>query len=103
MTSNACRWTPKILKLYGKPPYQPENPDGFNVVVKDYVKSVGRVAEQEHVPLIDVFAAFQAYAKKPNRSMDDLLVDGMHPNSKGQQLVADLLLDSEPLRKLRRP
>jgi lysophospholipase L1-like esterase len=103
MTPNACRWTSKILKLYGKLPYQPDNPDGFNVIVKDYAKTVARVAEQEHVPLIDIFEAFQAYAKKPGQSMDGLLVDGMHPSGKGQQLVAELLLDSMPLRKLCQP
>ena len=101
MTPNACRWTQKILKLYGKPPYRPDDPDGFNVIVKEYVKSVGRIAEQERVPLIDIFQAFQGYAKRPSQTMDELLVDGMHPNSKGQRLVADLLLDSEALRKLR--
>ena len=97
MTPNACRWTPKTLELYGKPPYQPDDANGFNVIVKDYARTVVHVAEQEHVPSIDVYDAFQAYNSKPGQSMDELLVDGMHPNSKGQQLVADLLLNSEPI------
>ncbi len=31
MTPNPLRWTPKLKQMYGKPPYKPDDPDGFNI------------------------------------------------------------------------
>lgn len=97
MTPNPCRWTKELLKRYGKPPYRPDDPDGFNVLLCDYAEIVRRVAGQENVTLVDVYAAFQAYGKEPGQSVADLLLDGMHPNDRGQLLVANLLLSSKPI------
>ena len=83
--------------MYGKPPYRPDDPEGFNVVVTQYADIVRRVAHQEKTPLVDVYNAFRAYGKKPGQSIGDLLVDAEHPNSKGHQLIAKLLLASPPL------
>jgi len=38
-----------------------------------------------------VYAAFEAYGTDTDKSVEDLLLDGMHPNEKGHRLVADLL------------
>lgn len=97
MTPNASQWTEKTKQMYGKPPYQPDDPDGFNVLVSRYAEIVRQVARAEKVPLIDVYAAFQAYGKEPGQSIGDLLLDAEHPNSKGHQLVAELLLATQPL------
>ena len=97
MTPNMRRWTEKAKKMYGKPPYRPDDPEGFNVVVTQYADIVRRVARQEKTPLVDVYNAFRAYGKKPGQSIGDLLVDAEHPNSKGHQLIAKLLLASPPL------
>ena len=91
LTPNPLRWTEKLRGLYGKPPYLPGNPDGFNVLLKTYAQAVRDVAKQTGTPLADVYAAFQAYGAEPNHSVDDLLLDGMHPNQKGHRIVADLL------------
>ena len=40
----------------------------------------------------DVRAAFETYASEPEHSLDELLLDGMHPNDKGHAIIADLLL-----------
>jgi lysophospholipase L1-like esterase len=90
MTPNPLRWTAALKTLYGKPPYQPDDPDGFNVTLSPYAASVRLLAKREKLPLIDVYAAFQEYGTR--HSMDDLLLDGMHPNDKGHRLVADLLM-----------
>jgi lysophospholipase L1-like esterase len=103
MTPNASRWTPQFLKAYGKPPYRPDDPDGFNIIVKDYAKIVRCVAREENATLIDVYQAFQAYDTQPGQKTNDLLVDGEHPSTKGHQLITDLLLATEPLRKMRNP
>jgi sialidase-1 len=97
MTPNPARWTEEAKRMYGKPPYRPDDPDGFNVFVHRYADIVRKVAREEEVTLLDVCAAFQAHGKQPGRSTDDLLLDCEHPNSQGHRLIADLLLASEPL------
>jgi len=91
MTPNPMRWTEKLRSLYGKPPYSPGDPDGFNVLLRTYAQAMREVARQTGVALVDVYATFQAYGAEPNHSLDDLLLDGMHPNDKGHRLIADLL------------
>lgn len=92
MTPNSLRWIPRMKQLYGKPPYDPDDPQGFNVLLKSYAAAARKIAKEENVPLVDVYAAFENYDKQDNQAADDLLLDGMHPNTKGQKLVADLLL-----------
>ncbi len=89
MTPNPMTWTEQLRELYGKPPYDPDDPDGFNAQVRKYVPLVQRVGAEEDVPVLDIFTAFRT---RKDCSTDDLLLDGMHPNDKGQRIVADLLL-----------
>ena len=86
------RWTPALQKLYGRPPYRPDDPDGFNVLLVEYAESARKVAREEDVALADAYEAFQSYGREPGRSVDNLFSDGMHPNAAGQLLLADLLL-----------
>lgn len=87
MTTNPTRWTSKLRDLYGKPPYRPEDADGFDApVLARYNEAVRRIAKDLAVPLVDVHDAFTA--KNP----DKLLLDGMHPNDEGHRIVAELLL-----------
>jgi lysophospholipase L1-like esterase len=92
MTPNPVRWTPSLRKTYGKPPYRPEDPDGFNVLLGSYAELVREVAAAEGVPLVDVYAAFRDFSGEGGLTVDGLLSDGMHPNETGHRLVADLLL-----------
>jgi lysophospholipase L1-like esterase len=94
MTPNPCRWSDETRRFYGKPPYRPDGPDGFNILLRGYAEIVRRLARREGVTLIDVYNAFCSYGSKPGQSMDELLLDGMHPNDKGHELVAKLLLSS---------
>lgn len=91
MTPNPMRWAAKTRELYDKPPYDRNDPDGFNVLLRDYAKAVREVAAEAGVPLVDVYAVFQAYDAVEGQSMDELLLDGMHPNDKGHAMVAELL------------
>ncbi|MEZ6039205.1 MAG: GDSL-type esterase/lipase family protein [Planctomycetaceae bacterium] len=91
MTPNPLRWTPKMREMYGKPPYLPNNVDGFNVKLASYAEAVRQVARTEGVPLIDVYQRFEEFGTIDGQSVDDLLLDGIHPNEKGHRLVADLL------------
>lgn len=99
VTPLPTRWTEKLKGMYGKPPYDPADPNGFNFMKKEYVAALKKLASEKKVPLIDLYSIYYSYAKKKGRSMDDLFTDGMHPNSDGQRLEADLLL--KEIRKMK--
>ncbi len=90
MTPNPLRWTPAMKKRYGKPPYDPSRPDGFNLTLVAYVDAMRALAKEMNVPLLDVA---RVYAALPPESVDALLPDGMHPSQRGHDLVAQLLTD----------
>jgi len=92
MTPNSMCWTANLKQTYGKPPYDPEDPDGFNLFLKSYAETVRKIAKEEKLPLVDVYTAFENHAKGKKQSTRDLLLDGMHPNTVGQRMVADLLI-----------
>jgi len=89
MTPNRLRWTPKLKEMYGRPPYQPEDENGLNVILSDYAEAVREIAKQKQVQLIDIESE---YRKLTSTSIDTLLPDGMHPNSAGHDLVYQLLI-----------
>jgi lysophospholipase L1-like esterase len=99
VTPAPTRWTDKLKAMYGRPPYDPEDVDGFNVILKDYVQIAKRVAKDEGVRTIDLFAAYYKYDKQPGKKMDELFLDGLHPNTAGQRIEAELLL--KELRKMK--
>lgn len=90
MTPNPLRWTSAMRKMYGKPPYDPERTDGFNLTLAAYVDAMRALAKEMNVPLMDVA---RVYAALPPESVDALLPDGMHPSQRGHDLVAQLLTD----------
>lgn len=93
MTPNPAAWTPKLKQLYGKPPYDVEDEDGFNVLLKRYAQAARDLANETDTPLIDVYQHFQAYGSQSGQSVSDLLLDGMHPNAVGHRMIAGLLFD----------
>jgi lysophospholipase L1-like esterase len=93
MTTNPLRWTSKLRELYGKPPYHAEVEDGFESLnLTSYNEALRKLAAELHVPLVDVHAAYPAFAAKHQTTIDDMLSDGMHPGDLGHQLVAELLV-----------
>ena len=92
MTPNPKRWTEKMKEMYGRPPYDAADPEGFNKFLRRYADLVRQLATSEGVALVDVYAAFERYGRVAGQTVDDLLLDGVHPNSRGHRLVADLLL-----------
>ena len=93
MTPNPVRWTETMKEMYGHPPYKPDDPDGFNVLVKDYAQAVRDIARREKVPLVDVYQAFTDHGGGPKHSVDELLEDGVHPGDRGHEIVARLLIE----------
>jgi len=92
VTPPPTRWTEKLKEMYGKPPYDPNDEDGFNIILKKYVQRMRNVAKAEKVVLIDLNKEYYKYHEAKGQTMDDLFLDGMHPNNKGQKLEAELLL-----------
>ena len=93
MTTNPLRWTPKLKELYGKPPYNPAAEDGFDsAMLAGYNEALRKLAADLKVPLVDVRAAYPEFAAKHQTTIEGMLLDGMHPNDLGQQLVAELLV-----------
>lgn len=90
MTPNPLMWTPKLRELYGRPPYDPKDPEGMNRLLDTYSEVIRKLAVQEKVSLVDVAQAFRDHARRSG-SLDDLLLDGMHPNQQGHRIVAELL------------
>ncbi|MBL8216985.1 MAG: hypothetical protein JNK87_40070 [Bryobacterales bacterium] len=91
MTFNPLAWTEKMTAMYGKAPYQPGEPMGFNAGREPYLQAIREVARQQGVVLVDVDAAFREYAATAGQSLNDLLLDGIHPNTRGHEVVARLL------------
>ena len=92
MTPNPLCWTDKLRELYGRSPYISADTDGFNVLLMQYAAQARVVAADEDVPLIDVYNQFQKYGDTEGQDVADLLLDGMHPNTLGQRMVADAIL-----------
>ena len=93
MTQNPVLWTDAIKAEYAKPPYNPDDRWGFNVLNAEYAESVRKIARAHDVPLIDVYQGYQDYDRVPGQTADALLSDGVHPNDEGHRLVADLLTE----------
>ncbi len=92
MTPTPFRWTPKLKQLYGKPPYDADDPNGFSAPLAEYCEIVRKIAHEQNATLIDLFRAFQNYGRVNGQSVDDLLLDGMHPNDEGHRLITELLV-----------
>lgn len=94
MTPNPLCWSETTRKLYGKPPYAQEDPDGFNVLLLEYAAAVREVAHEESVALVDVFEVFKSQPAMKTGDTSRLLPDGMHPNSEGHGVIAEALIRS---------
>lgn len=93
MTTNPLRWQGKTRELYGKPPYLPDAEDGFeSPTLLAYNQAVRALAKELGLPLVDVHAAYPAYAVKKQTTVAAMLSDGIHPGDLGHELVAELLV-----------
>jgi len=96
MTANPLRWTPQLKELYGKTPYDASRPDGLEAPqLLGYNEIVRKLAAELRVPLVDIHKEFH------QRDVDQLLLDGMHPNDAGHEIIAQLLVPA--VRQLTRP
>jgi lysophospholipase L1-like esterase len=59
--------------------------------VKQYMKVTKKLARKKHIPLINSWKLFYGYVKNNPKGIDLLLMDGIHPNDTGHQLIADAI------------
>ena len=70
------------------------NVDAWRVKrTQQYVRVVRNLAEKKRVSLVDVWSEYESVAQEPSQSSDDLLLDSVHPNDKGHELVAKMLVN----------
>jgi lysophospholipase L1-like esterase len=93
MTPNPVRSASALRNRYVSNLHHPDDPDGMSTRLKGYAEAVRRIAASEKLPLVDVYSAFQDYPKTHGKPVDELLLDGIHPNSKGHELIADLIME----------
>ena len=90
MTPNPLRWTPRLIEMYGHPPYDVTQLEGFNVTLDPYADAMREIAAGADIPLVDIMAA---HREETLHTAEPLLSDGMHPNQRGHALVAERLVD----------
>ncbi|MFC1725457.1 GDSL-type esterase/lipase family protein [candidate division KSB1 bacterium] len=93
MTPNPVRWTENLKSVFGKPPYDINNPKGFNLLSREYAQSVRVIAANTGTPLIDVYSHFEYLEAAEDITVSELLLDGLHPNDRGHEIIAGLLTE----------
>jgi acyl-CoA thioesterase-1 len=59
----------------------------------EYAGIARNIAMEENLPLIDQWRMFEEYASVEGQEIEDLLLDGMHPNDRWHEDLANLLKD----------
>ncbi len=60
--------------------------------LKQYMKVTKKLAKAKEIPLIDTWKLFSSYAHKTHTGIDELLLDGMHPNDEGHAIIANAIV-----------
>ena len=89
MTIQPMYMTDDLRKIYGRPPYTEK---GFNFMVDKYAAAMKRVAAEENIPCLDVNRKFWQAAGNEYEKLPEFYSDGMHPNRKGQAIIAGEML-----------
>jgi len=95
ITAAPVRWTDTLRRLYGKPPYDVDLPQGFEQAgILPFNAVARRLAAELGASLVDVFALFDQHAAASGEPIGALLVpEGISAaNDKGHALIADALL-----------
>lgn len=93
MTPGAMLWNKDHEKRFLKLPYRRNSKYGLNGHLYYYVEMIRKIAEKERVPLLDIYSAELSYDGKKNQNLEDLLPDGLHPNSKGHHFIAKIIIN----------
>jgi len=93
MTPGILMWNDNFKQKYFKKPYDLNAKFGLNGHLIKYVEMMRKIAQIENIPLVDVFQAELDHEEKNRQTVSALLPDGLHPNNKGHEFIADLLIN----------
>lgn len=97
MAPNPLSWTPETIARCGQPvagsPYDPADPFGLNALLSGYVTALQEIAIAEQVQFVNVYNRFMSHANTAGQTLDDLLLDGLHPNARGQRMISEALYE----------
>jgi lysophospholipase L1-like esterase len=88
----------KIQDAHGKAILMTPNPLGIKFEsyrhqqLKKYRNACLRVARKHNIEAVDSWGIFRRQSRNKSNGIDDLLMDGMHPNDAGHALMADAVL-----------
>ncbi|MEO6136549.1 MAG: SGNH/GDSL hydrolase family protein [Ginsengibacter sp.] len=68
-------------------------PEFQNERLNQYKKTIRKLAKTHQTGFCDIDGLFRKFEKENKQSFDSLLLDGVHPNDKGHELIAALLAD----------
>ena len=94
MTTTQLRWGESTRELYGKAPYDRDDPLSFtNVSLRRYNETACRAAEETGTALVDIFGLWDKIAaEQGEEALSPLLMGGkMHPSTQGQAMMAEAL------------
>lgn len=94
---NLVYFIDKILAQQGKVILLTPNPIGkkfekwrYNKVI-EYKKATKRIAQRKHIYWINSWKLFDKYTKENHIELDAILLDGIHPNDIGHQIIAEAI------------
>lgn len=86
----AC-WTDVLRGYYSKPPYDVNDPDSWQRTTRAHRDAAKQVATTTGVACLDHERTFFDTASQRGLTLNDLMLDGMHPNTAGQRIIAGAL------------
>jgi len=93
MTPGLIRWKDHLLDKFFRAPYDIHDPFGMNRSLIFYVEKIREIAKTEDIPLVDIYEEEKRFDHQEGQSIDDLLPDGIHPNTSGHRLIADKITE----------
>ena len=93
MTPGLLRWRDHFTKRFFRAPYKLNDPFGMNGNLLFYVEQVEIIARTEDVLLVDIYQEEKKFDAGEGQSIDDLLPDGVHPNTEGHKLIAERIIE----------
>ncbi len=79
------------ILMTANPMYEPTFERKRNATLHPYIEATRRVARESKSPLADVYSRFCELGME--ESLQNFLTDGMHPNPKGNEVIARMLFE----------